>query len=145
MMVEIPESLRSVFHATVRERDGSHVIEIPPSELEHEALTLDETYRIAIFGSPTSAPPSTQDAARTDQSQPTDRSGQPEPPVEEGEVREVTIETVGDQGDGIAKVERGYVVIVPETHPGERPTVEIDQVQENVAFASVVERNPPRR
>jgi tRNA/tmRNA/rRNA uracil-C5-methylase (TrmA/RlmC/RlmD family) len=33
----------------------------------------------------------------------------------------VTIETVGDQGDGIAKVERGYVVIVPETQPGEQP------------------------
>lgn len=50
----------------------------------------------------------------------------------------MTIETVGDQGDGIAKVDRGYVVIVPDTQPGQQPTVEIEQVQQNVAFASVV-------
>lgn len=57
------------------------------------------------------------------------------------EVRDVAIETTGDQGDGIAKVERGYVVIVPGGQPGDEPTVEIEQVQENVTFASIVERN----
>ncbi|SDD77190.1 Predicted RNA-binding protein, contains TRAM domain [Natrinema hispanicum] len=64
------------------------------------------------------------------------------PPVEEGEVRDVTIETVGDQGDGIAKVERGYVVIVSGAQPGDEPTIEIEQVQENVAFASIVDSDP---
>ena len=64
------------------------------------------------------------------------------PPVDEGEVRNVTIETVGEQGDGIAKVERGYVVIVPGGQPGDEPTVEIDQVRDNVAFASIVDTNP---
>jgi predicted RNA-binding protein with TRAM domain len=54
----------------------------------------------------------------------------------------VTIETIGDQGDGIAKVDRGYVVIVPGGQPGDEPTVEIEQVQENVAFASVVDIDP---
>ena len=53
----------------------------------------------------------------------------------------MAIETTGDQGDGIAKVERGYVVIVPGGQPGDEPTVEIEQVQENVTFASIVERN----
>ena len=65
-----------------------------------------------------------------------------EPPVDEGEVRDVTIKTVGDQGDGIAKVERGYVVIVPGAQPSDGPTVEIEQVQENVAFASIVDSDP---
>jgi predicted RNA-binding protein with TRAM domain len=51
----------------------------------------------------------------------------------------VTIETTGDQGDGIAKVERGYVVIVPDGQPGDELSVEIEQVKENVAFASIVE------
>jgi predicted RNA-binding protein with TRAM domain len=51
----------------------------------------------------------------------------------------VTIETVGDQGDGIAKVDRGYVVIVPDTEPGAQPTVRIETVRENLAFASVVD------
>jgi hypothetical protein len=50
-MVEIPDSLRSVFSASIRQRDGSYVIEIPPSEIEHEALTSDITYRIVIFKS----------------------------------------------------------------------------------------------
>jgi len=63
----------------------------------------------------------------------------PEPPVDEGEIREVTIETVGDQGDGIAKVERGYVLIVPGARPGEAPTVEVETVKRNVAFATVVD------
>lgn len=50
----------------------------------------------------------------------------------------VTIETTGDQGNGIAKVDHGYVVIVPQAAPGQEPTVEIEEVRENVAFASIV-------
>jgi predicted RNA-binding protein with TRAM domain len=51
----------------------------------------------------------------------------------------VTIETVGDQGDGITKVERGYVVIVPGDQLGDEQTVEIEQVQKNVTFGSIVD------
>jgi len=51
----------------------------------------------------------------------------------------VTIETLGDKGDGIAKIERGYVVIVPDSQPGDEPTVEITSVRQNVSFAEVVE------
>lgn len=50
-MVDIPDSLRSVFSAPVRERAGSYVIEIPSGEIDHEALTVDDTYRIAVFES----------------------------------------------------------------------------------------------
>lgn len=60
--------------------------------------------------------------------------------MEEGDIREVEIETVGDQGDGIARVDRGFVVIVPETGPGERVTIEITDVKETVAFGTVTER-----
>jgi predicted RNA-binding protein with TRAM domain len=136
-MVEIPDSLRSVFSATVHERDGTYVLEVPSGELSYDAVSLGETYRIAVFDAPTSEQDE-HESASADRAQ-SDRQGEsPEPPVEEGEVREVTIETVGDQGDGIAKVDRGYVVIVPDTQPGQQPTVEIEQVQQNVAFASVV-------
>ena len=54
-------------------------------------------------------------------------------------MREVEIESLGDQGDGIAKVERGYVLIVPEVGPGEEVTVEIENVRQNLAFAQVVD------
>jgi len=136
-MVEIPDSLRSVFSATVHEQDGTYVLEVPSEELSYDAVSLGETYRIAVFDSPTTAQDEHKSASE-DRAQPDRQRESSGPPVEEGEVREVTIETVGDQGDGIAKVDRGYVVIVPDTQPGEQPTVEIEQVQENVAFASVV-------
>ncbi|TKX82917.1 TRAM domain-containing protein, partial [Halorubrum sp. SS5] len=34
------------------------------------------------------------------------------------------------------------VVIVPDTSVGDRVTVEVQQVQENVAFGEVVDRHP---
>lgn len=63
------------------------------------------------------------------------------PPVSEGETREVDIESLDNQGDGIAKIERGFVIIVPDTGVGERVTIEIADVRLNVAFAEVVDRH----
>lgn len=117
---------------------GHLFVDIPASEVEHDALAAEETYRNAILASESSTDQGTQQ----DRHQSTAQEAAPTsqgPPVDEGEVRDVTIETTGDQGDGIAKVERGYVVIVPGEQPGDKPTVEIEQVQENVAFASIVE------
>jgi len=139
-MIEISDSLRSLFSAQIEERDGSYVIDIPTSEIEHDTLAADETYRIALLASESS----TGQKAQQEQPQSAAQETTPTsdgPPVDEGEVREVTIETTGDQGDGIAKVERGYVVIVPGGQPGDELTVEIEQVQENVAFASIAEHD----
>jgi len=137
-MIEISDSLRSVFSAQIKERDGSYIVDVPASEIEHDALAADETYRVAILKSESSTSKKTQEEQPQSAAQePTPTSDGP--PVDEGEVRDVTIETTGDQGDGIAKVERGYVVIVPGGQPGDEPTVEIEQVKENVAFASIVE------
>lgn len=140
-MVEIPDSLRSVFSAALQEQNGTYVLEVPSGELEYEAITLGEPYRVAILDAPGTTEQSTEPAERADESRRNGQRGPPEPPVEEGEIREVTIKTLGDQGDGIAKVERGYVVIVPDAQPGDEPTIEIDDVRQNVAFASVVEPN----
>ena len=136
-MTEIPDSLRSLFSAQVEERDGSYVVDIPASEIEHDALAADETYRVAILASESS----TGQKAQQEQPQSAAQEATPtsnSPPVDEGEVRDVTIETTGDQGDGIAKVERGYVVIVSDAEPGDSVTVEITNVRENVSFASIV-------
>jgi predicted RNA-binding protein with TRAM domain len=136
-MVEIPDELRSLFTATVEERDGRYYITIPDSEIEHEAATPGGTYRVAVL--PQDDADTTATAVETPTDEQTESQKQPEPPVDEGEVRAVEIESVGDQGDGIAKVERGYVVIVPGAKPGDQPTVEIEQVKQNVAFAEVVD------
>ncbi|WP_199058212.1 TRAM domain-containing protein [Halorubrum sp. C191] len=42
------------------------------------------------------------------------------PPVGPSDRRDVEIESIGEQGDGSAKIDRSYVVIVPDTEVGRR-------------------------
>ena len=141
--MDISESLQALYTTTVEEDNGSYHITVPDREIATGTIAEDETYRVALISTSAS---DADDTATTDSIQPADHEDQQQdfegPPVEEGEQREVEIENLGDQGDGIAKVERGYVVIVPETNIGDRVTVEMEQVRENVAFADVVEHNP---
>ena len=135
--MEISDQLRCLFSGTIDEQDESYRIKIPESEIQLNNLQQGATYRVAILPSPT-----TSDATT---SKPTpepaqDTHEQPESPVEEGDQRTVEIETIGDQGDGITRVERGFVVIVPDTDEGERVTIEITDVGDTVAFAEVIER-----
>ncbi|MFC6613750.1 TRAM domain-containing protein [Halopenitus salinus] len=132
--MEISEELRCLFSGKVEERDGSYVVEIPEQELRLGDLQAEETYRVAVLPVPT-----TNEANNTDADPQVDQVPQT-PPIEEGEQRTVEIEDIGDQGDGITRVERGFVVIVPDTKQSERVTIEITDVRENVAFAEVVER-----
>ncbi len=132
--MDISEQLQCLFSGKVEERNGSCMIEIPEQELRLGNLEADETYRIAVLPSPTTSEPTTTD---TD---PQPQQASQTPPVEKGEQRTVEIEDIGDQGDGITRVERGFVVIVPDTKQSERVTIEITDVRENVAFAEVVER-----
>mgnify|MGYP006272750537 FL=1 len=132
--MDISDQLQCLFSGKIEERHGSYIIEIPEQELRLGDLEADETYRVAVLPSPTTSEPTT-----------TDTDPQPEqasqtPPVEKGEQRTVEIEDIGDQGDGITRVERGFVVIVPDTKQTERVTIEITDVRENVAFAEVVDR-----
>jgi predicted RNA-binding protein with TRAM domain len=55
-------------------------------------------------------------------------------------MREVEIESLGNKGDEVAKIDGGYVVIVPDTEVGERVTIRLDDVPKNVGFAEVVKR-----
>lgn len=132
--MEISERLRCLFSATVEAQDESFVVEIPKDEVELGTIEQDSTYRVALL--PTAATNEAEATAAKPQREPDTQ----EAPVEEGETRTVEIEDIGDQGDGITRVERGFIVIVPDTDRGERVTIEITDVQENVAFADVVER-----
>ncbi|WP_135830762.1 TRAM domain-containing protein [Halorussus halobius] len=126
--------MRCLFAGAVEQQDGTYLIKIPEREIDRGDLQQGDTYRVAVLGAA-----ATDDAAKT----PTDsqRERTPStPPVAEGEQRTVEIEDIGDQGDGITRVERGFVVIVPDTERGERVTVEITDVTENVAFAEITER-----
>jgi predicted RNA-binding protein with TRAM domain len=64
-------------------------------------------------------------------------------PVKEGETYDVTIEGIGEKGDGIAKIQ-GFVIIVPKTQQGQHVKVRITAVRGKVSFAEVVgEANAP--
>lgn len=61
-------------------------------------------------------------------------------PIREGDERDVTVRTTGDEGDGIAKVERGFVLIIPDAEAGDEVRVTVTDVHETFAFARVVQR-----
>lgn len=137
-MVYIPDSLHAVFSGSIEKHEDRFVVEIPSREIAAETIHPGETYRVALFDTTATA---VEEQAQTRSSQPPE--SQPEhggPPVTEGDTRRVEIEEIGEQGDGIAKIDRGYVVIVPDTERGERVEIVIDAVTENVAFAHVTER-----
>jgi predicted RNA-binding protein with TRAM domain len=132
--MDIPAQLRCLFAATVEERDDSYVIEVPAQELRLGDLKQGETYRVALLSASTD-----NDAEQAETVSQTEHMP-PKPPVEVGEQRTVEIENIGDQGDGITRVDRGFVVIVPDTDVGERVIIEITDMGQNVAFAEVVKR-----
>jgi predicted RNA-binding protein with TRAM domain len=134
-MVGISDSLQCLFSASVTERNGSYVIEVPRRELESGNVSEDEPHRVGVL---THEPTSQSVASKNESPRETESDPRQGPPVEEGEIVEVEIESFGEQGDGIAKIDRGYVVIVEGGQPGETLAVEIDTARENVAFADIV-------
>lgn len=137
-MDEITQLL-TVYSATVERRNGSPVVSVPARELELGPLEAGETYRVAVLSQPDAATDSAGDDRAHNGRGTSEASG---PPVVEGERREVEIEDLGEQGDGIARVGPGYVVFVPGADIGDRITVEIVEVRSNFAFADVVEDEP---
>ncbi|MFT4311411.1 MAG: TRAM domain-containing protein [Candidatus Woesearchaeota archaeon] len=61
------------------------------------------------------------------------------PPVNQGEELEVTIESIGEKGDGLAKV-NGFVLFIPDVKQGERVKVKVTKVLQKLGFAEVVGR-----
>ena len=138
--MDISDELLALFSATVDEQHDSYIIEIPKREISLGNIHPDEVYRVALLANQTDDDDQSVGGA-TDQVDEVQQDQQTGPPVEVGDQRTVEIEDIGDQGDGIARVERGYVIIVPETEQGDQVTIEITDVRENVAFADVVEHH----
>lgn len=137
--MEISEKLLCLFSTDVREEDGEYVVDVPGREIETGSLEPGETYRVALI-SRSAAEADDETGGDTDVSASRADDG-PQPPVEPGEMRYVEIEDLGKQGDGIARVERGYVIIVPDTEVGERVKIEITEVKSNFAVGEVVEES----
>ncbi len=118
------------------ERDGDRFIAgVPDREVDLGTLEVGEAYRVALLPAVKTDRGGEQPTGRT-----RDQAQSHEPPVEEGEIVELEIEDLGDQGDGIARIDSGYVVFVPDTTIGERVTVEITDALDTMAFANVIGR-----
>ena len=129
--MEISGKLLCLVSSRVERRNGSYVVEIPESEIEEGNLREGEVYSVGVLG----------DRGKVEKPSEGGGGGQLQPPVEEGEIRYVEIEDLGKQGDGIARVERGYVIIVPDAEVGDRVKVEVDEVKENFAVGEVLEED----
>jgi len=58
-------------------------------------------------------------------------------PLNVGDTYDVTVEDVGREGDGIARVE-GFVVFVPNTKKGDNVKIRISKVSRRVGFGEVI-------
>ena len=128
--MEISEKLLCLFSAEVTSDGDSYTVEIPKREVDTGSIDPGETYRVALIASE-------DDAEST--AEPEEPSTEPQPPVEPGEIRYVEIEDIGKQGDGIARVERGYVIIVPGAEIDERVKIEVTEVKSNFAVGEIID------
>jgi predicted RNA-binding protein with TRAM domain len=138
--MELSEQLRSLFSAPVEETEDSYVIEVPRSEVDKGSVDGTESYQVALLSSGSSSVEADSLSTPGSNNPSTEQEEPQSPPVSEGEERIVEITQMGDQGDGLTRVERGFVVIVPETEMGERVRITIETVHETVAFGEVIER-----
>jgi predicted RNA-binding protein with TRAM domain len=129
--LEISEKLLCLFSADVSAEDDRYVIEVPRREVDTGSIDPGETYRVALIAGEREEDNETTESAPSE----------PQPPVENNEIRYVEIEDIGKQGDGIARVERGYVIIVPGAEIGDRVKVEITEVKSNFAVGEIIEED----
>ena len=129
--MEISEKLLCLFSAEVEDAEDRYVVEVPRREIDTGSIEAGETYRVALISGERDATGGPATESRPGE--------EPQPPVEPGEIRYVEIEDLGKQGDGIARVERGYVIIVPGAEVGERVKIEIAEVKSNFAVGEIVD------
>jgi predicted RNA-binding protein with TRAM domain len=139
-MVQLSGDLLCLYTAEIDASGDTYTLEVPKREIELGHLTPEDPAQVAIFSTAdstekSSSPSESPAATHTDHAE--------SPPVDEGDIVDVEIDSLGDQGDGIGRVGPGYVLIVPDTDVGERVSVRINETKENVAFADVVKRYDP--
>ncbi|MHB9288449.1 TRAM domain-containing protein [Halobacteriales archaeon Cl-PHB] len=132
--MEISNQLLCLFSADVTADGEKYVIEVPRREIETGSVEAGDTYRVALIDADV-------ETETTESGEETIPPSEPQPPVEPGEIRYVEVEDIGKQGDGIARVERGYVIIVPGADVGERVKVEITEVKSNFAVGEIIDED----
>lgn len=130
--MEISDKLLCLYSAKVEETEEGFFLEVPSREVTKGEIQAGQVFRVGLIAT---------DSTKTDDQISDQQQRNSDVPVKKGEQRTVDIETIGEQGDGIARVERGYVIIVPDTEKGERVTIEITEAKKNVGFGEVIKRH----
>ncbi|NGM69680.1 TRAM domain-containing protein [Natronolimnobius sp. AArcel1] len=133
--MEISEKLLCLFSTEVSAEEDRYVIEVPRQEVETGDIDPGDVYRVALISRDDGDDADGEAVAQQPQSAPSE----PQPPVDVSETRYVEIEDIGKQGDGIARVERGYVIIVPGADVGDRVKIEVTEVKSNFAVGEIIE------
>lgn len=136
----VSDDLLCLFSAEAKAQNGKVVIEIPEQKIDVGEVRDGETYRVGLM---TDSRTTDEATTEEDSGHLSNRPREPpanQAPVEEGEVIEVEIEDMGDQGDGIARVGPGFIIFVPNTEIGERVEIEVTTLKESMAFGEVQKR-----
>ena len=72
-----------------------------------------------------------------------ERRGPSTPPIQVGDEIDVTIEAVGEKGDGLAKI-NGFVLFIPGVKEGQHVKVRVTKVLRKVGFAEVTGEGAPQ-
>ena len=119
------------------ERDGDrYVVEIPSREIELGSLSPGDVCQVTVDLLEEGAPEASTTGSATDQ---TDGSDGPDQPVTVGERLTVQIDDMGQQGDGIARVGEGYVLIVPGSDVDDEVEVEVQHTNPTYGFAEILD------
>ncbi len=119
------------------ETDGDrYIVEIPKSEVSHGAVSPGETYRVGLLSQVDASASATAQPQTPEQDTDPERANTaPATASRRRRSPKRDHRIAGRPGRRHRQGGRGYVVIVPDDEPGDSPTVEIETVQENVAFA----------
>lgn len=152
-MPNLEREMISLHTAQVERQGGDFVVRIPEQFVADGEIDAGDSYRVGLYPSPKESRPRHPPIKSVERSSSSIRDGgrgrrtqhreDTEPPVEEGDVMEVEIENIGEQGDGIAKTEEGFAVIVPGSAVGDELEVKVTKVKPNFAFADIVEELTP--
>lgn len=113
--------------------DGRPVIPLSDALSERTPDELPDTIRVAVYKTSDTA----ADPPRPSETTPPAEREPPasDPPVASGDYIDVEIQTLGEEGDGLAWHD-GFVIIVPGTTPGDEVVVEIERVQDTFAIGN---------
>lgn len=138
--MNIEDDPQCIFSTEISHGDLGHAIEVPPEEIELGSLDPNSPVRVAIY-QPHSESQSGPQTRNSNNSTTESNDTSLQPPVSTGESRSVTIDDRGNQGDGIAKVGTGFVLIVPGADVGETVDVKITNVKDNFAIAEPIQQD----